>query len=457
MENDVEKFLDVITEMASSCNKTKEYKNQDFDWLPINGSATLFASPDCTYHAVKEALNDVGNSNELLIAMYDFSVHYISDIIRNLAGRAISIKLMVDKDSRKTPNKSEVAVIRELQEAGATCTWSPSCNNDDIQIFTNCHEKVFIFSNNGKPKKLMISSGNWSPGGIPPNIWNKAGNALESKYNDGNRDWGVIIENDTIAQQFYKILGEDFEEAKSHESSSPFSEQIEAEPLEDIFVENITKDPKKIFPVKKISLEGVKILPLMSPDNYYSVVKQLIQNARKSIKIQQQSVSVNGKQGNVKEIVDLICSAKKTHSELIIQFMRSSKTFGRPLSESESNTLDRLRENGCEVKFHNPLQYDHLHNKGILIDDDIVIITSTNFTDTSIHDNRECGIVINEASVADYFNDLFDLDWNNGVSDILDKPMDIVTPSNEKYKSRPDNFHRISRADYLDSEMSQDR
>jgi phosphatidylserine/phosphatidylglycerophosphate/cardiolipin synthase-like enzyme len=110
--------------------------------------------------------------------------------------------------------------------------------------------------------------------------------------------------------------------------------------------------------------------------------------------------------------------------------------------------LEPLKSAGCEVKYHNPKQYTHLHNKGIIIDDEIVIITSTNFTDTSIMENRECGLVIKNKTVANYFLRIFDTDWHLGLDKPDAKPTEIITESDPRVKTGK--YSRISLADIIE-------
>jgi subtilisin family serine protease/phosphatidylserine/phosphatidylglycerophosphate/cardiolipin synthase-like enzyme len=441
-------------EMSSGCSFTKSYVKHDFQSMIISGNVILFASPDNSFQAIHDALDDIGDGNEIFIAMYDFSVDYVADLIKNVTDKGAKVKLMIDKDHRTGSEKSEQKIIQSLRNSGVSFVWSPSCNNDNISEFANCHEKIFIVctidgNNNLLPKKVMISSGNWSPGGIPNNIWVKNGSKytkIQGTFKNGNREWGIIIENEQIARQYYDVLNQDFEDSRGAVASGhvlPEEEFATNEFLEDVYEENhAEEDIQQIHvPPLTISLNNTKLIPLFSPDNYQNVVTQLIDSAKKSVRIQQQTINPNGKHGDVNYIVNSLIKSKTDNNNLIIKFMRSSKW----MKTNDANALQQLRAADCEIKFHNPKQYDHLHNKGIIIDDDIVVITSTNFTDTSIEENRECGIVIYSTDVADYFSKLFDLDWKNGLEEPLAVPTEIVTESDPRIKWNT--YHRISLAD----------
>jgi subtilisin family serine protease/phosphatidylserine/phosphatidylglycerophosphate/cardiolipin synthase-like enzyme len=443
-------------ELSSGCPFTSNYQHRELNWLTISGKATLFASPDSTFQAIKEALGDVDNGDEVFIAIYDFSVNYVAELIKEAINKGARVKLMVDKDKRKGSHESEAQIIQDLRNSGVAFAWTPSCNNNFLRMFTNCHQKTVVVSafkdNKVIPRKVMISSGNWSTGGIPYNIWLKNGQTYNKNpkkpFKNGNREWGIIIENKEIAQQFYEILIKDFEESKNAESrglTSPAVEEfIEEELLSDLFEEDISDQPKQLFPPANVTLKKVKVLPLLCPDNYSSVVSKLLESATKSIWIQQQTINPNGRHGIVNSIIDSIIKAKNKKPNLDVKFMRSSKF----MSNTNLAALKQLQRADCEVKFHNPRQYGHLHNKGIIIDGTTVIISSTNFTDTSIFENRECGIVIQSEVVSKYFRRLFELDWNNGVDHPLDKPLEIITIKDPRIRNG--RYRKIDLGDFIE-------
>jgi hypothetical protein len=95
----------IAVEIATGCSKP-DYQKQQFDWLQVTGDTTLFASPDCTFQAVKETLKNLANGGELLIAIYDFSVDYVEKLIKGALDKEMKVKLMIDKDSRTGSAKS---------------------------------------------------------------------------------------------------------------------------------------------------------------------------------------------------------------------------------------------------------------------------------------------------------------------------------------------------------------
>jgi phosphatidylserine/phosphatidylglycerophosphate/cardiolipin synthase-like enzyme len=68
----------------------------------------------------------------------------------------------------------------------------------------------------------------------------------------------------------------------------------------------------------------------------------------------------------------------------------------------------------AELADLNGLGLVKIHNKGLIVDDRKVIITSLNWNANSIH-NREAGVIIENAEIASFFNAVFFHDWNVSV------------------------------------------
>ena len=56
--------------------------------------------------------------------------------------------------------------------------------------------------------------------------------------------------------------------------------------------------------------------------------------------------------------------------------------------------------------------YTHLHNKGLIVDRNKVVVSSTNWSENSLARAREAGVLIASPVVASYFADVFDFDWS---------------------------------------------
>jgi phosphatidylserine/phosphatidylglycerophosphate/cardiolipin synthase-like enzyme len=55
---------------------------------------------------------------------------------------------------------------------------------------------------------------------------------------------------------------------------------------------------------------------------------------------------------------------------------------------------------------------EKIHNKGVIVDDKRVLVSSINWNSNSPNFNREAGVIIDHPGVARYFREVFDDDWN---------------------------------------------
>ena len=157
-------------------------------------------------------------------------------------------------------------------------------------------------------------------------------------------------------------------------------------------------------PFSKQDINGtMSITPILSPDNSEAEIIKLINRATISLKIEQMYIY-----SSLTDIIDAIIDAQTEHGvdcQVIIDD-----------SNDESDvTANMLTAEGVEVKISNslvPVYFDTMHNKGIIVDSEIVLISSINWSPTSLRDNREAGLIIENSDVASYYEDLFDHDWD---------------------------------------------
>jgi len=87
------------------------------------------------------------------------------------------------------------------------------------------------------------------------------------------------------------------------------------------------------------------------------------------------------------------------------------------MSKSE-DAAEYLLANGVDVRWSNDTYFVTTHNKGIIVDGKIVLISSINWSETSVRRNREAGIIVYCEEIAQYYVDVFNWDW------IVSSPME---------------------------------
>jgi phosphatidylserine/phosphatidylglycerophosphate/cardiolipin synthase-like enzyme len=151
------------------------------------------------------------------------------------------------------------------------------------------------------------------------------------------------------------------------------------------------------------------VTPLTSPDNYFDSVFPMIRGAGERIWIQQQYIEGNGG-STIPRLLEAI--AEKQRAGVDVRLMASSK-FSSAWDASKATIQDAGLID--QLKAINLDNFLHLHNKGAIVDD-AVVVSSTNWSENSVRQAREVGILIHSAAVTDFFSQVFDDDWRTGWS-----------------------------------------
>lgn len=69
-----------------------------------------------------------------------------------------------------------------------------------------------------------------------------------------------------------------------------------------------------------------------------------------------------------------------------------------------------------------PIEITYIHNKGMILDGDKVLVSSINGTANSMENNREVAVFVQSSDAAQYYGAFFESDWNNSpMMDISDE------------------------------------
>ena len=151
-----------------------------------------------------------------------------------------------------------------------------------------------------------------------------------------------------------------------------------------------------------------KIVPVVDRD-YFPAAKKLIQEAEESIYISM-FIMKKGKKPN--SFVNLLIEELRTAAKrgIKIRILLENKKVNQP-------TVDFLRGiRNIKIKFDSPQKTTH--NKIVIIDEDTILIGSTNWTEKSIGHANEANVVIKNKEVTEYFQEYFDRLWKDSSKDI---------------------------------------
>ena len=388
----------------------------------ISGRIITYASPDSTFFVTKNLFKKAKES--ILIGIYDFTAEHVYTCIEEAIGRGVSVSLMLDLEGENENN-----MFKKLKKQGVECVPAPACTSKNARYFSSAHEKVIVLDN----KWTMIQSGNYSNNSCP---FNELNGDSSQGFKAGNRDMGIAIESAPLARFFTKILRSDMKLELTAAGLEGFELPLKDK---DFLLEAPRRIPEPLFPSNEFNPDdSIKIQPVLTPDNYVDEVEALLKTATRSVRIEQQYIRVD--QNLIQRLLKAI--PKNLDVQIIIAHPIGADNVAKTMKEF--NTLKD--EYGFDVRFLSR-KLVHCHNKLIVIDDDKVLISSQNWSNSAVAKNREAGVIVYDKEITKYFRKIFDADWTMSDEEVEEAVGHTPEMRLESFGERPGKYIRIDAGD----------
>jgi len=404
---DTNSYFDWLSEIKYFIGQSNFLKKE----FKINGKITTFVSPDCSYEAI---INEIRNANEtILLNIYEFTSPFLCDELINALIRNVTVKIFLEGSPIGGISEEEKHILKRIQNYGGNIRFIVSDNEKKVfsrYIFN--HAKYLIIDN----KTVIVESCNWGKTGVPKH----------PSY--GNREWGIIIRNEKVAKYFLTVFFDDWNPDRC-DSYSYFDMNFSY--LPDFFINEAVYKGSYLPQFRPNSYIGnFSAIPVFSPDTSYSAIMDLIDSARSCIYIEQLYIYRDwGNKINpfVKKLV------KKANQGINIKVIMNYNPSYDSTNENINQTKRYLESFGIKVKFiyTNWSIFSNVHNKGMVIDNESVLISSINWNENSVTRNREAGIIIKNCEIAKYYSEIFFYDWNI-LPPVVHKKSEIFEPIDYK-------------------------
>lgn len=356
-----------------------------FPTFTVQGAAAA-VSPDCSYRFLKKAID--GAQSTLLLYIYDVSAPYLLDLLKAAKDRGVQIRSMYDGTSG---GKEELAALKAVGKVKA----APS--SGDRNVFTVCHQKFLVIDD----KTVVVESANWAKSSVP--LARVAG-----EFKKANREWFIRFDDALIAAWFTTLFDADWKIKKDDDAG--LAAGVTGPPPPDVAVLAAVQQPATVFDLTDLDDPDATVTPVVSPDNYLTRVKALLKSATSSIYLQQQYVLAGN---GVKDLLRVLAEKREDNPAFDIRII-SSATFARNWEKTKA-TLDAAGLLDT-LKAINPASFGHCHNKGVIVDGETVVVSSTNWSENSLLRAREAGVLVQSAKIARYYEEVFLVDWDEGLS-----------------------------------------
>jgi hypothetical protein len=382
---------------------------------PITAKMTLVlhASPEQGWTQLQTFFR--GIAKDLIVGMYEFTAPHIeSALLKALRG---TDKLTLTLDSPpEPPNKREQTVEKTHDDlAGAlkkrlSFAWALAGLGREApaEAFpTSYHIKVAVKDSN----VFWLSSGNWNTSN-QPNVDPADQAALVAAAQTQDRDWHVVCDCPQLAKVFRAYLLQDYATARkavAAPAAAPVAAMAEAIPPSAIpgaLVQVTAHTPQTFFPARTVT-STITVKPLLTPDDYRKPILELIKSAKQRFFMQTQYIHT---------VAAAQDKGSPTHMDLInalVDLINAGVDVRLITSEFQDHMwIERLQDAGVDAVEHLRIQ-PHVHNKGMVVDSQTVVVSSQNWSPLGTGDNRDAGLIIYNADAAQYFEQIFLHDWVN--------------------------------------------
>jgi phosphatidylserine/phosphatidylglycerophosphate/cardiolipin synthase-like enzyme len=358
-----------------------------------NVSVTAFVSPDCSNEVFMEAINRA--SGTVYINMYEFSSPSLGASLVAAKARGVDVQVLVEGGPVGGISPAEKSLIWTVNKSGIP-VGSMISSKTEHAPYRYDHAKYIVIDNSS----LLLTSENFKNSGLPP------------EGMGGNRGWGVHIRDPDLAGYFARVFTTD---ARSRSVVRYSGTAGDAEPV------LTEKHTAEFHPV---TFEGATVIPVIAPDTSYQI-GDLLDSARISIEIEQAYIK-NETPYTLNPYLSSAINASRRGVHVQVLLDSYWYNVEGPNDNDEMATLI----NHIAATEHIPLEakcidlsvspVEKIHNKGVIVDDERVLVSSINWNANSPAFNREAGVIIDHPGVARYFRTVFDDDWNPLVN--MDRP-----------------------------------
>jgi hypothetical protein len=369
------------------------------------------ASPDAGWSQLAGFLK--GTAKHLSATIYEFEAKHVRNAILKACGHDGRLDFVMQfKNARNSWDNGDAAQdLKDGLGAQMDFAWAAVAQTRAVTegwFPTAYHIKVIVKDH----RHLWLSSGNWKDSNQPEEdpFDPPAGFSEAAFLREHNREWHVIADCAKLAKQFEAFVQFDLAAAKQVQSPGT---QIETEPpdvLVPVVAEAEPEVEPQFFPPLKLK-RHLRVVPLVSPDNFVEAVTELVAKAKRRLYIQNQYLKPTNSE------------RWRRLNELVRDFSNRDDDFDFKLIIRDLNFQDSIRmmrEFGFDLR--NVRILKGTHTKGILVDDVGIVVGSHNWSGQGFMENRDASLIFDDKDVIQYYERLFRFDWSRSRKPRLNAP-----------------------------------
>ena len=360
-----------------------------------------FLSPESSMEAYATVVNAA--KSQILLNVYEFSSIAMAESLIQAKERGVEVIVLIEGGPVGGVSAEESYVCRMMGGAGIP-VWQMTNTGTGHAPYRYNHAKYIVADG----VDALVTSENFGENGFP------------SKGAFGNRGWGVVIHDPGTAGYFRNVFFSDL----NGPGIAPMRDKagIPEESGGEVS-SSADSHPSRFY--------GANVTPVLSPDSSI-LIRDIIGGAREEILVEQAYIT-NGSDGEWNPyLADVIDASRRGVRARVLLDAYWFSVDGTEDNDEMAATINRLaRSEGLpiEARCSQPIggNVEKIHDKGMIIDGQRVLVSSINWNTNSPSFNREAGVIIDHEGVGSFFKDAFETDWTavgpaNGGSGGADGP-----------------------------------
>jgi phosphatidylserine/phosphatidylglycerophosphate/cardiolipin synthase-like enzyme len=373
----------IVTPLALSNAQYSYFLPSDFTWQTFNRNmnVTTFVSPDGSRDELWHFLQSAEES--IYVEIFGINNPYLLDLIHEIHDTkpSLEMKFLIGRSSIGYYSPNDY-VANNLTLLGYPVRWTSD-------VFSYAHQKFVIIDN----ETTIVHSGNWAKTSFPED------------GKKANREWSIAMTDTEVTAYYRSVFDYDWSEGTDYDADEDGTGDLLS------YSEADSTYSRPFSEVGQFSGQ-MNVTPIFSPDTSLQGILYCINSAQATLDIQIPYFTNFGDEGDVDQIIDAIVAAKERGVTV------------RVISEEEydwEEVAELFIEHDIPIVWQDTRWFTANHNKGIIVDGRIVLVSSINYSDNSISNNREAGVIIENEAVAQWYSQVYDYDWAIASCEELDE------------------------------------
>lgn len=387
----------------------------EYETFSFFGEVTAFVSPDSSFPVLTSAIESATSS--FYLNVYEITSFYLMDYIVDAVNRGLDVRVFLEGGPVGMGHSEQDAqkyITQQIVDAGGQVRFIITDDSNDIHDrYRFDHAKYCIIDGGA----VAVMSENWKNSGIPTN----------RTY--GNRGWGVLIENSDVAEYFLEVFEDDWND--TYPDVFPFtpSHSRYGDPPAGYVPDRTvpTGSYEQSFSFQAVT-GSFEVSPVFAPDTSLLETKSilgLIESATQSIYIEQMYAhkhwgSMTGGDPATDPNLYLEAAIDAARRGVEVKILLGDAWLDASDSRDNQYTVEYV--NGLNSSVAGDLSgrivdssaagFEKIHNKGMIVDGNKVLVSSINWGENSPTNNREAGVIVENEDIASYFTEIFMYDWD---------------------------------------------